>query len=111
VDGIFGRETEVAVKAFQRSRALVPDGIVGTRTWPKLVLRVKSGSRGDAVRAVQEVISFHHQLDAPHPAIDGIFGLRTDAWIRGFQRAVGITPDGIVGLVTWRALVSGMLSG
>lgn len=43
--------------------------------------------------------------------VDGVFGPRTDAWIRGFQAAVGTTPDGIVGAITWRALVSGMLSG
>jgi peptidoglycan hydrolase-like protein with peptidoglycan-binding domain len=31
--------------------------------------------------------------------------------VRGFQQALGIAVDGIVGRVTWRALVSGMLSG
>jgi peptidoglycan hydrolase-like protein with peptidoglycan-binding domain len=30
--------------------------------------------------------------------------------VRGFQQALGITVDGIVGQLTWRALVSGMLS-
>ena len=43
--------------------------------------------------------------------IDGIFGPRTDAFVRGFQTAVGTPSDGIVGPITWRALVSGMLSG
>jgi peptidoglycan hydrolase-like protein with peptidoglycan-binding domain len=43
--------------------------------------------------------------------VDGIFGPRTDGFIRGFQSALGIASDGIVGPVTWRALVSGMLSG
>jgi len=32
-DGIFGADTEVAVREFQRSRSLVPDGIVGPKTW------------------------------------------------------------------------------
>jgi peptidoglycan hydrolase-like protein with peptidoglycan-binding domain len=111
VDGVFGPETEAAVRAFQKSRGLVADGIVGAQTWATLVLRVKQGSKGDAVRAVQDVIRFHHQSDAPRPTIDGIFGTRIDAWIRGFQTAVGITPDGIVGPSTWRALISGMLAG
>jgi peptidoglycan hydrolase-like protein with peptidoglycan-binding domain len=32
------------------------------------------------------------------------------AAVLGFQRALGVAADGIVGPVTWRALVSGMLS-
>ena len=113
VDGIFGPQTEAAVKAFQQSRALPVDGIVGPNTWPKLVVQVKKGSTGYAVRAVQEVMKFHDQSDGEGPPvqIDGIFGVKTDTWIRGFQQALGITVDGIVGPITWRALVSGMLSG
>lgn len=113
VDGIFGPVTESAVKAFQQSKGLTVDGIVGLNTWPKLVVQVKKGSSGDAVRGVQEVIKFHDQSDgeAPPVQIDGIFGPRTDTWVRGFQTAVGTTSDGIVGPITWRALVSGMLSG
>jgi peptidoglycan hydrolase-like protein with peptidoglycan-binding domain len=37
VDGVFGRLTEAAVKAFQKSRGLVVDGIVGPLTWSKLL--------------------------------------------------------------------------
>lgn len=29
--------------------------------------------------------------------IDGVFGLQTDAWVKEFQRRVGITKDGVVG--------------
>ena len=32
-DGIFGKNTEIAVKEYQRSRGLVPDGIIGPKTW------------------------------------------------------------------------------
>ena len=113
VDGIFGAQTEAAVNAFQQSKGLAADGIVGPQTWPKLVLQVKKSSTGDAVRAVQEVMKFHDQSDgeAPPVQVDGIFGPRTDAWVRRFQQSLGITVDGIVGPITWRALVSGMLSG
>jgi uncharacterized protein (TIGR02594 family) len=35
-DGIFGRSTEAAVRAFQESRSLAPDGVCGARTWAAL---------------------------------------------------------------------------
>ena len=113
VDGIFGPITESAVKAFQQSKGLTADGIVGPATWPRLVIQVKQGNTGDAVRGVQEVIKFHDQSggEGTPVVIDGIFGPRTDTFVRGFQTAVGTASDGIVGQITWRALVSGMLSG
>lgn len=36
IDGIFGSKTEEAVINFQKSQQLVPDGIVGQKTWAKL---------------------------------------------------------------------------
>jgi len=36
--------------------------------------------------------------------------LRRRDVLRGFQDALDVTVDGIVGPITWRALVSGMLS-
>jgi peptidoglycan hydrolase-like protein with peptidoglycan-binding domain len=113
VDGIFGPNTEAAVRSFQQSRGLVVDGVVGPQTWPRLVVQIKRGSTGDAVRALQEVMKFHDQSDGEGPGvqIDGIFGPRTDAFVRGFQTAIGTPSDGIVGPITWRGLVSGMFSG
>ncbi len=37
VDGIFGRRTLAAVRDFQKKNLLVVDGIVGVRTWSKLI--------------------------------------------------------------------------
>src|SRR5918999_632325 len=91
-----------------RNHPVAVDGIFGPRTWPRLIVQVKKGSRGDAVRGVQEVMKFPDQSDGEGPPIhvDGIFGPQTDNWVRGFQTAVGIDSDGIVGPITWRALVS-----
>jgi peptidoglycan hydrolase-like protein with peptidoglycan-binding domain len=38
LDGKFGGGTEAAVRAYQRAHRLVPDGIVGTKTWQALGL-------------------------------------------------------------------------
>ncbi len=113
VDGIFGPKTEAAVRALQRSQHLSVDGAVGPRTWSALVVEVSQGSTGDAVRGVQEEFQFRNLSGDPSKGlrVDGIFGPKTDAAARGFQQALGIGVDGIVGPQTWRALVSGMLSG
>lgn len=36
VDGVFGPQTEEAVKTFQQIFKLTPDGIVGFKTWYKI---------------------------------------------------------------------------
>lgn len=117
VDGIFGPNTESAVRTFQQQNNLSVDGIVGPNTWSALIIQVKQGSQGDAVRGVQEEFQFRNLSGDPSKGlqVDGIFGPKTDAAVRGFQQALhadipSVAVDGIVGPLTWRALVSGMLS-
>jgi peptidoglycan hydrolase-like protein with peptidoglycan-binding domain len=117
VDGIFGPATQSAVRAFQQQRHLTVDGVVGPATWAALVVTVKRGSTGDAVRGVQEEFRYRDLSGEPGGlALDGIFGPETEAAVRGFQQALHtgiptVTVDGIVGPMTWQALVSGMLAG
>jgi len=116
VDGMFGPATEAAVKAFQTSKGMTADGIMSAQTWSILIIQVKKGSSGDAVRGVQEEFQFRAGEPGKGLKVDGIFGPQTDSTVRGFQQAVSldvpsVVVDGIVGPITWQALVSGMLSG
>ena len=116
VDGMFGPATEAAVKAFQTSKGMTADGIMSAQTWSTLIIQVKKGSSGDAVRGVQEEFQFRAGEPGKGLKVDGIFGPQTDSTVRGFQHALSldvpsVVVDGIVGPITWQALVSGMLSG
>lgn len=42
IDGNFGPHTQAAVQAFQKSKGLVPDGIVGALTWAALRGRMQA---------------------------------------------------------------------
>ncbi|MGW3951669.1 peptidoglycan-binding protein [Streptomyces sp. NPDC004752] len=101
-DGIFLWDTEAKVKAFQSANGLTADGVVGPATWAKLVTTVQRGSSGDAVRALQKQLT----TQGNSLSIDGSFGPATEAAVKSFQQAKGLTADGSVGLSTWAALLS-----
>jgi M6 family metalloprotease-like protein len=105
-DGVFGPQTEQAVRLFQTANGLVVDGIAGQATWSKLVVTQRSGSRGEQVRAIQALLNIYGRAHVGYRLTeDGIFGSMTRAAVIRFQRAAGITDDGVVGPVTWPFLV------
>jgi len=110
-DGVFGAKTEAAVVAFQRAHHLTVDGVVGVKTWADLIVTVKAGNTGYAVRAVQVQMNYRSTRYGYRVAVDGIFGQVTELAVGAFQAAGGITADGIVGPVTWQALVTESLVG
>ena len=102
-DGAFGSATKAAVVAFQNARGLTADGTVGSQTWPQLIVTVRQGSTGDAVRAAQTQLNRY----GAGLAVDGQFGSGTDRAVRNFQSANGLGVDGQVGPQTWQTLVGG----
>lgn len=114
VDGIFGAKTYAAVTAFQKANSLGVDGIVGKLTWAKLYdatpvsvtpvttqPMLRTGSRGDAVRKLQELLNAKGYTCGN---VDGIFGSKTYAAVLEFQKANSLGVDGIVGPLTWAKL-------
>lgn len=62
-----------------------------------------SGCRGEAVRALQQVLI---DLGCLQGSADGIFGVRTEEAVRAFQLRSGLTPDGLAGTKTRTVLAS-----
>lgn len=63
---------------------------------------IKFGSRGPGVQFLQLALN---RAGAGPVVTDGIFGYKTQAAVRRFQQNNGLTPDGIVGDRTNRALM------
>lgn len=103
VDGVFGAQTKSAVMKFQRSRGLKADGIVGGQTWKALFITVKRGSKGDAVRALQNQLRASGYSDSV--TVDGTFGKQTEQAVKEFQQSYEQKKDGIAGLQTWSSLL------
>jgi len=117
ITGFFGVLTESAVKDFQRSRKLKPDGVIGTKTRNALnqtsnnskntkninpsqgILR--KGNSGLQVRWLQEKLT---QLGFYKNQINGVFGPLTETAVKKFQAQKGLTADGIVGKNTQIAI-------
>ena len=60
-------------------------------------------SRGPAVEVAQRQLGAKG-FDAGPP--DGVFGWRTGSAAKRFQRMTGLTPDGVIGALTWDALLA-----
>lgn len=68
---------------------------------------LKAGSKGQAVVDIQQ---FLKQKGLYTGAIDGAFGQESQLAVRRFQQQANLTPDGIVGIETWKAMLSSSIS-
>lgn len=94
-DGIFGAQTELNVKKFQRNHGLADTGIVGSTEWAligKEMPLIKKGARGTYVKIWQLILGI---------SADGIFGSGTYNSTRAYQAASSLLVDGEVGPQTW----------
>ena len=63
---------------------------------------VRQGSQGQSVKTLQQLLTAAgYPLNA-----DGIFGPRTEAAVKKFQKDKGLVVDGIVGPKTWSSLIA-----
>lgn len=92
IDCIYGENTELAVKEFQKANALLVDGVVGDCTWDLLIQKIKN---------IQTALN-GYGFDL---MVDGIAGINTYNCLLRFQEANGLTVDGIVGPETMGALL------
>ena len=135
VDGIFGQQTEDAVRAFQSIFDLTVDGIVGKGTWNQMTriyvavnrlaelqsLGVRftaanwefpdvlqEGNSGEYVSQLQYMLSVLSQFidEIPAPEISGNFDNATRQAVLAFQRWAGLNQTGLVGDATWNRMYS-----
>jgi len=67
---------------------------------------LRRGSSGKDVQQLQQIL-LSLGYDLGPCGVDGVFGRMTLAAVQAFQKARGLTVDGIVGPVTWAALEGG----
>lgn len=134
IDGSYGSRTKSAVSAFQQAKGLNSDGIVDKETWTALAAdpqpasetlqsnapaksstpteksdtvaanrttALTKGAAGSKVKTLQ--VRLEIQGYDPGP-IDGIFGARTATAVKSFQQYKGLTADGVVDEITWKAI-------
>ena len=132
VDGIFGSQTEQAVRTFQQIFSLEPDGIVGRATWYQIiriyvaVIRLNElqsqgqqqyiigpypqdlsiGDTGPYVEQLQYMLNVVSQFipSIPPTPKSGVYTANIRDAVRAFQASAGLPTTGTVDAQTWDTL-------
>jgi soluble lytic murein transglycosylase-like protein len=116
IDGIAGPQTKHAIREFQRSKGLKPDGVAGKRTRAAFgrfggklfgARMLKRGMVGFDVSVLQFLLA---KRGFPLRYLNSNFGAATEQRVRQFQRRMRLPADGIVGRRTRAALLTGRSS-
>jgi hypothetical protein len=100
-----------SINAWQKAHGLLVRPFWNRHAWMSLLATgqqpvLKIGSTGPAVRDLQRTLNAATRgTDLP---VTGIFATLTNAALRGWQKAVSITPSGVANPGTWEALASGL---
>lgn len=124
ITGNVGQKTENAIKAFQKANGLTADGIAGPQTLAKIdaayaakgssssasssssgASGLKLGASGSDVRDLQTNLT---TLGFYWADITGSFGEKTEAAVKSFQKAKGLTADGVAGTKTISAIADAL---
>ena len=79
---------------------------VSIKTIASTVPYLKSGDKNDAVKVMQTVL-IYLGFDCGKSGVDGSFGPDTVKAVKAYQKAVGITQDGICGKDCWKNMLLG----
>lgn len=107
-DGIFGKDTQIAVKRFQSQNDLIENGYLGPTTRKKLMSddavgnALHYGMQGSDVQNIQQRLYALNYLRAKD--VNGYFTSLTEKAVKLFQKNCGIQQDGKVGRYTMSRL-------
>lgn len=116
VDGIFGNNTEYAVKAYQRARRLAVDGVVGKNTWgtldPTLAYNAKSQVKSASTRkkVVNKVVIPTAISTVVGAIVGGVKGAISGAAAGAAAGGIGAGPGALAGFGKG-ALMGGLAAG
>lgn len=84
LDGVYGRQTEAAVRSFQAANGLLVDGIIGPSTWSRLSGEPSDQQYNISIDVVQRILTLY----------------RDSSFVKNYPVAVG-TPDTPTPLGDW----------